>query len=278
MIGNEDKMSIFTFDGKKVFYSVKGEGNPLLILNGIMMSTMSWGAFEKHFTKENKLILVDLLDQGQSDKMTEAFTQDIQVEVVKALLDELKMDKVSILGTSYGGEVALQFAVKYANRVHRMVLANTVAKTNAWLKEIGEAWNYAVNVPEAYYSTTIPTIYSPRYYDRKKEWMAQRKEVLTKTAFANKDFLDSMVRLTNSANDHDVVDALPKIEIPTLIIGCEQDHITPLEEQRFMAERMPNAELIILPETGHAAFYERPYVFTAIMLGFINLTEHKIDI
>jgi len=271
-------MSTFTFEGKKVFYSVVGEGDPILILNGIMMSTMSWGSFEKHFTKENKLVLVDLLDQGQSDKMTEAFDQDIQVEVVHALLDEIKIEKISILGTSYGGEVALQFAVKYPDSVHRMVLANTVSKTNAWLKEIGEAWNHAVNVPEAYYCTTIPTIYSPGYYDRRKEWMAQRKEILIKTAFANKDFLDSMVRLTNSANNHDVIDALPKIETPTLIIGCEQDHITPLEEQRFMAKHMPNAELVIFPETGHAAFYERPYVFTAIMLGFINLPEDKINI
>lgn len=108
--------------------------------------------------------------------------------------------------------------------------------------------------------------------------MAQRKEILTKTAFANKDFLNSMIRLTNSANEHDVIEKLPEIETPTLIIGCEQDHITPLEEQRFMAEHMPNAELVILPETGHAAFYERPYVFAAIMLGFINLSEDKINI
>ncbi len=271
-------MSTFTFEGKQVFYQTTGEGNPLLILNGIMMSTRSWAAFEKHFTQNNQLILVDLLDQGQSDKMTEAFTQSIQVEVVKALLDELNIKKTSIIGTSYGGEVALQFAVKYPDRIKRMVLANTVAKTNAWLKEIGQAWNYAVNVPEAYYCTTIPTIYSPGYYDRKKDWMAQRKEILTKTAFASKDFLDSMVRLTNSANDHDVVEDLKSIDVPTMIIGCEQDHITPLEEQRFMAAHMKNAELVILPETGHAAFYERPYLFTSIVLGFINLADDIINI
>lgn len=271
-------MSTFIFQGKKVFYRTVGNGEPLLIMNGIMMSTMSWKPFEAHFAKQNMLILIDLLDQGQSDKMDKAFSQSLQVEVVDALLDELKMDKVSIIGTSYGGEVALQFAAKYPQKVKRMVLANTVAKTNAWLKEIGQAWNYATKTPEAYYCTTIPTIYSPRYYDRKKEWMHKRKDILTKTAFTNEDFLNSMVRLTNSANDHDVVDKLPKIDVPTLVIGCEQDHITPLEEQRFLAEHMPNAELVILPETGHAAFYERPYVFTAIVLGFINLSDEEINI
>ena len=226
-------MSILNFKGKKINYRVVGEGNPLLILNGIMMSTKSWTPFEKAFTKNsNKLILLDLMDQGESDKYDDDFDQSLQVEVVKALLDELKLDKVNIMGTSYGGEVALQFAVRYQERIERLVLANTVARTNAWLKEIGEAWNCATDNPMAYYSTTIPVIYSPQFYDRKAEWMKQRKELLTKTAFSSKEFLNSMVRLTNSANNHDVVNLLSTIKVKTLIIGSEQDHITPLEEQR----------------------------------------------
>jgi pimeloyl-ACP methyl ester carboxylesterase len=240
------------------------------------MSTRSWIPFEKHLSRENMLVFLDLLDQGESDKMDRNFEQSLQAEVVCALLSHLALEKVSILGTSYGGEVALQFAAKYPEKVDRMVLANTVARTNAWLKEIGDAWNYAAKIPEAYYCTTIPTIYSPAYYDRKKEWMANRKEILTKTAFANESFLNSMIRLTKSAESHDVVDKLPKMETPTLLIGCEQDHITPLEEQKFLKQHMPNAELVILPETGHAAFYERPRLFTSIVLGFINLLDDEI--
>lgn len=271
-------MSTFIFNGKKVFYRTVGEGKPLLILNGIMMSTRSWVPFEKHFSRENRLILLDLLDQGESDKMEQDFDQSLQVEVVSALLCELGYERVSILGTSYGGEVALQFVAKYPDKVDRMVLANTVARTNAWLKEIGDAWNYATKIPEAYYCTTIPTIYSPEYYDRKKEWMANRKQILTQTAFANEGFLNSMIRLTKSAESHDVTDMLSTIDVPTLIIGCEQDHITPIEEQRFLKKHMPNAELVILPETGHAAFYERPHLFTAIMLGFINVLDEEISV
>lgn len=270
-------MSIFNFNGKNINYHVVGEGTPLLILNGIMMSTKSWAPFEKAFTKHNtQLILLDLMDQGESDKYDTDFDQSLQVEVVKALLDELKLDKVNIMGTSYGGEVALQFAVKYQEKIERLVLANTVPRTNAWLKEIGEAWNCAVDNPTAYYSTTIPVIYSPQFYDRKAEWMKQRKEVLTKTAFASKDFLNSMIRLTNSANNHDVVNLLNTIKVKTLIIGSEQDHITPLEEQRQMVKLMPNAELVILPDTGHASFYERPLLFTSLLMGFIHAEEAAI--
>lgn len=267
-------MSILNFNGKNINYRVVGEGKPLLILNGIMMSTKSWAPFEKAFTKyNNQLILLDLMDQGESDKYDSDFDQSLQVEVVKALLDELKIEKINIMGTSYGGEVALQFAVKYQERIERMILANTVAKTNAWLREIGEAWNLAVGNPLAYYSTTIPVIYSPQFYDRKADWMNQRKDLLTKTAFAYKPFLDSMVRLTNSANNHDVVNELSKITVRTLVIGSEQDHITPLEEQKLIVKLMPNAELVILPETGHASFYERPLLFTSLVTGFINADE-----
>ena len=271
-------MSTFTFEGKSIFYRTVGNGEPLLIMNGIMMSTRSWTPFEKHFGGNNFLILLDLLDQGQSAKMDGPFDQSIQAEVVLALLNELGVDKVSILGTSYGGEVALKFAAKYPDRVKKMVLANTVARTNAWLTEIGDAWNFAAGNPEAYYCTTIPTIYSPAYYERKKEWLAQRKKVLTETAFANEDFLNSMIRLTNSAREHDVTEVLKDITAPTLIISCDQDHITPMEEQRYLKEHMRNAELVILPETGHAAFYERPYLFVSIVLGFINLIEDEISI
>lgn len=264
-------MSTFIFKEKKINYKVVGEGTPLLILNGIMMSTKSWAPFEKALTKNNiKLILLDLLDQGESDKYELDYDQSIQVEVVKSLIDELDIKKTNIMGTSYGGEVALQFAVKYQERIERMVLANTVARTNAWLKEIGEAWNLAVDNPHAYYSTTIPVIYSPMFYDRRFDWMKNRKELLTKTTFSQESFLKSMIRLTNSANNHNVVDELKNVKVQTLIIGCEQDHITPLEEQRMMVKLMPNAELVILPDTGHAAFYERPLLFTSILTGFIQ--------
>lgn len=271
-------MSTFSFEGKQVYYREAGRGSPLLLLNGIMMSTASWAPFEEAFGREHRLLMLDLLDQGQSDKMDGEYDLDLQAEVVRALLDTLGIDSVCIMGTSYGGEVALHFAARYGERVERMVLANTVARTNAWLREIGEAWNLSVGCPLNYYSTTIPVIYSPAFYDRKAAWMAQRKEQLTRTKFADEAFLSSMIRLTNSADSHDVTKELSRITAPTLLIGCEMDHITPPEEQRYLAEHMPHAELVILPNTGHAAFYERPGLFAALVTGFFSLPDTEISV
>ncbi len=264
-------MSDFVFQGKKVHYRLVGEGQPLLMLNGIMMSTKSWAPFEQALQKGgNQLLLVDLLDQGESQAMDGLYPQQLQADMLDALLEHLAIGSTAVFGTSYGGEVALNLAVKYPARVHKMVLANTVARTNAWLKEIGEAWIMAADKPEAYYNTTIPVIYSPDFYDRRSLWMKKRKELLTATAFANPDFLARMERLTRSAESHDVRDGLGFINCPVLLISSEQDHITPPEEQAYLHSRIPGAELVLLPKTGHAAFYERPDLFISIVTGFIN--------
>jgi len=146
-------MATFEYKGKAVYYEVIGEGRPLLLLNGIMMSTRSWTPFLEVFQQGgNQLILVDLLDQGSSQAMEADYPLVLQAKMLKALLDELAIDQTAVFGTSYGGEVALNLAVNYPHRVNKMVLANTVARTNAWLKEIGDAWNLAVGDPLAYYS------------------------------------------------------------------------------------------------------------------------------
>ncbi len=100
--------------------------------------------------------------------------------------------------------------------------------------------------------------------------MQKRKHLLTSTAFANPDFLARMERLTRSAESHDVRAALGGIDCPVLLISSQQDHITPPEEQDYLRDHIPGAELVMLPKTGHASFYERPDLFVSIVAGFVN--------
>lgn len=263
-------MAYFHYQDKKVYYEIHGEGKPLILLNGIMMSTKSWGIFLEAFSASNQLILLDFLDQGQSDKMTEDFTQDLQVEVLRTLLAELNLEKVSLMGISYGGEVALNFVTKYADKVDRLVLFNTSHRTSPWLKDIGDAWNLSSGNAMDYYLTTIPVIYSPEFYNRNRGWMDARKKLLTDTVFSNKSFMDSMVRLTRSAETHDVTEGLKGVTTRTLIVSSEQDYITPKEEQMALHKLLKNSDHVILPGAGHGSMYEKPALFTALTLGFVN--------
>lgn len=271
-------MAYLDFKGKKVHYETYGQGKPVVLLNGIMMSTLSWAAFKDTFSANNQLILLDFLDQGRSDKMDGPYTLDIQAEVLKALFDELKLMKVNLVGISYGGEVAMEFAVKYENYVDKMILSNTTAKTTSWLRDIGVAWNRSAEDPLDYYCTTIPVIYSPKFYNEKDEWMNNRKALLTEKVFSQKPFMDSMIRLTESADYHDVTEELKKIKIPTLIISCENDYITPMPEQKKLHELISTSELVVLPNTGHASMYERPVLFTSLILGYINMPQNEFQV
>lgn len=266
-------MACFVFENKRVYYEEYGRGRPLVVLNGIMMSCASWKEFIEPFSQNNRLILLDFLDQGKSDRMTgETYDQSLQVEVVRALLDHLEISQCCLMGISYGGEVAQQFAVKYLERVERLLLFNTTARTGPWLGDIGDAWNLASDDPDAYYLTTIPVIYSPAFYREHNGWMNRRREAL-RPIFGSRDFIEAMIRLTNSARNYDVSGQLHRITVPTLVVSCQQDYLTPVEEQQLMCERLPNCHHVVIPNCGHASMYEQPVLYTALVLGFCNASK-----
>ena len=270
----------FKYKQYNVYYDVIGSGEPLVILNGIMMSTKSWDIFAKPFSENNTLIRVDFLDQGQSDKVPNlAYDQWIQVDLLKALFDHLSLNKVNIVGISYGGEVALKFTIKHQEYVRKLALFNTTAKTSDWLKEIGEGWIIAGRTrnPEAYYKVAIPVIYSSEFYRTNLKWMKKREQAL-KPIFSNSDFLDAMERLTKSAENHDVISDLSKIKVPTLVVSSDQDYLTPTHEQQVIVDNIKDSRHIIIPKVGHASMYEVPELFISLVLGFVNTSIDKYTI
>lgn len=272
-------MNYLKVNNKNIYYNIEGSGKPILILNGIMMSTKSWDPFVKTLTNTNTLIRLDFFDQGVSDKLDENYDQSIQTEVIKALLEHLEIDKINIVGISYGGEVALDFATKYPNKIDRLILFNTTPYTSPLLKEIGKQWNEIGETRNGstYYKATIPIIYSPSFYESNLEWMKKREQVLI-PIFSNETFLKQMERLVNSAENFDVRAGLHKIDAPTLIVASDEDYLTPLANQKYLAENIKNANLIILPGVGHASMYETPLVFVSLVLGFVNALETDYNI
>lgn len=270
---------MFTFNGKKIHYEEYGEGKPLLMLNGIMMSTKSWASFIENFSKNNKLYLLDFLDQGQSDDLEGEYTHDIQIELIKSFLEFQKIEKINICGISYGAEVGLGFAVKYPQYIERLVLFNGAGRTAPLLRDIGRSWNESAKLEGgyAYYLNTIPVIYSDSYYENNQEWMQQRQEILV-PYFAQQRVKDRLVRLTNSSEPFNVLDKLDAVDMPVLIVSSDKDFLIPIGEQKMVAERLKNASHVVLPNCGHASMYEEPMLFSTLTLGFINSESDKFAI
>ncbi len=273
-------MAKFCFDGIDVYYEVHGDrGVPLVVLNGIMMSTASWAAFVPNFSANNILVLVDFVDQGRSRKVDKDYDHSLQVRVVEELVDMLGYDKVVVAGVSYGGEVGLQYALKRPDKVKRLVLANTAARTSAWLRETGHKWNAVAAAGDGYdyYMTTIPIIYSDGFRRRRRDWMNAREKTLVEY-FSDKTVLARMVRLTDSSENYNVVNRLGEIECPTLIISGSEDGLTPLPEQRLMHEKIEGSRWVVMNGCGHATMYEEPDTFTSLVVGFANILDEEIVI
>lgn len=270
--------------GRRVYYEVHGsEGEPIVLLNGIMMSAASWRPFIESMTAQNRVILVDFFDQGNSERLEPGYDHGVQVELLEAVLAELAAklgrESFNIMGISYGGEVALQYALAYPARVRRLVLANTCARTSPWLRKIGDGWNEVARSGSglAYYLTTIPVIYSTRFFEEHAEWMEGREAALTKY-FSRPEVLAALIRLTDSSRDYDVTDRLHEITCPTLVISSSEDALVPPTEQQLLHAGIRGSAYVTINGSGHASMYEAPEAFAALTVGFTNLPDKGIII
>jgi pimeloyl-ACP methyl ester carboxylesterase len=257
-------------DGGSIYYEIHGEGEPLIFMNGVMMNTMSWMDYIPLLADKFKLVLVDFRDQGRSSKLAEGYDLDIHVQDILALLDELKIDKVHMVGPSYGGEVALKFALKYQNRLKTLILPNTLTWVPNQLRAIGQGWEEAAQIYDGarFFKLVIPWVYSRHFYQSSLEWLNQRqrlfKDMLTK------EWFDSFVRLSQSTRSYNISpEQLQTIKVPTLLIGSDEDTVTPIDLMAVMYENIKGCEFVIMYKTAHGAVLERMHEFVTVICGFV---------
>ena len=272
-------MAFFTFKNHQVYYQIDGEGEPLVLLNGIMMSTKSWDFLVEKVSKVVKLIRVDFFDQGQSDDyLDEQYTHALQAELVIALLDHLNIEKAHIAGISYGGEIAVRLGIYYPSRIITLGLFNTAAVTSPWLRDIGRAWNSVGKTKDgnAYYNLAIPPVYSPTFYTNNNDWMENRRKLL-EPLFETEKFQNRMKRLVDSSESLDERANVCKIEAPALVVTCEYDFLVPKLEQEFLVKNIKNSHHVIVPYFGHGFMYEDPSMFITLLIGFV-LSGGKVTV
>lgn len=273
-------MSFFHYKNYKIYYDIQGnkEGEPLIILNGLMMSTLSWMGLIKGF-EEYKIVLVDFLDQGFSSRLEgESYDQWLQAEVVDSLIKELKLENVNLLGVSYGGEVGMKYAVKYGENLRSLILSNTAARTNELLKDMGRGWELASEMKDkrGFFKITLPVIYSIKFYEENAEMLRAREDFFVEKL--DEGWYRGVKRLIRSAENHNVENCIKDINVPTLIIGSTEDILTPISQQKILHDKIKNSKLIVIQDAGHAAMYEKSYEWCSSIKGFMEVCYRELKI
>jgi pimeloyl-ACP methyl ester carboxylesterase len=116
---------ILTYKKTELFYTSKGIGNPLVFLHGFLESSKIWKPFIAELSKKRQVICIDLPGHGNSGILNPVHSMELFAEAVHAVLQHLKVEKISLVGHSMGGYVSLAFCEKYPELVRSLVLLNS---------------------------------------------------------------------------------------------------------------------------------------------------------
>lgn len=258
-------------DGGTLHYEEHGHGEPVVILNGIMMATRSWVDHLPMLQPHLRVILVDFRDQGRSSPLEAGYDLTQHAADLEAFLEARGLDRVHVVGLSYGGEVALLHALDHPERYQSLVLANVPLGTGSYLTAVGRAWETAAALHdgEQFFRLAIPYVYSSHFYERESAWLESREALFGKVL--TPAYFEALGRLSRAAADFRVTPAqLQTLQVPTLLLGADEDAIAPLRDLDVFYENLPNAELLVLRRAGHGAFLERKREFCTAVLGFVQ--------
>jgi pimeloyl-ACP methyl ester carboxylesterase len=128
-------------NGIKVYYEVYGEGKPVVLLHGAFMTIdMNWGQLIPELSKNRKVIAIELQGHGHTPFSDRKLSHATLAADVKGVMDELKIDKADVIGYSFGGAVAYQFAIQSPERLNKMVIISATYKNTGWIPEVNNAF------------------------------------------------------------------------------------------------------------------------------------------
>ena len=257
----------------KIYYELKhqGEGKETIVfLNGVMASVSSWRAYQKMFTDRGfQVLLHDFKGQMLSEKPDGPYRFIEHAEETIELLKRLNVHKAHFIGTSYGGEVGMKIASHFPENVQSLTIINSVSEIDEGLRLFVEGWKNEAKRKhgESFFWTMAPTIYHSEYLTREKETLVKRGKAMNKL---EEEYFDGQIHLYDTfLNDVNMTDELWKIEAPTLIIAGEEDRLKPRKFSALMAEKIPHAEYLILPKSGHVSIFEKENELKSLLLGFV---------
>jgi pimeloyl-ACP methyl ester carboxylesterase len=265
-------------DGRRVNVIELGSGPPVVFIHGLSGSWQNWLEQLPVFARDHRVLTFDLPGFGASQMPREKITIRGYGRFVDALLGELGVSSAAVVGNSMGGFIGIELAIRFPERVERLVLVSAAGLSIEYLRnERALAVLGAIENRLAAYSG----------------WLASRSDALARRPGARRmifgivakrpdrlpgplvaeqvrgsgkpGFLPALDALT----DYPIRDRLGEIACPTLIVWGAEDKLVPARDADEFARLIPNSRKVVWPETGHVAMLERPEAFNALVQAFL---------
>ncbi|MDL2716257.1 MAG: alpha/beta fold hydrolase [Acidobacteriota bacterium] len=255
-------------------HRIDGEGPPLLLLNGGMMSFSAWEPIARRFAERHRVIRCDFRGQLHSPGEPRASMEE-HADDVAALLDALGESRVDVVAASYGAYVGLLLAARHPELVGSVLAATVtdVAKVgDAALGETGARLAAAVRAAARggdrteVYDAIVQLAYTPEWQAAHADELAVRRGQVGLLPGA---WFTGLEGLLGALEKVDLRAILPTIACPVLVLAAGRDAAMPLERTQAVAAAIPGASLVVVPGAGHALIVEREDEFVLLAERFL---------
>jgi pimeloyl-ACP methyl ester carboxylesterase len=242
-------------NGVHMYYEVYGDGSPLVLLHGgVMTIELDFAALLPELVTRHTVIAVELQGHGRTADTGRAITPAALASDVVGLLDHLGIDRAHVLGHSLGGGVALELAVSHPDRVRSVVPMSITVRPDGTHEEITDPSKHAT-------STRMPT---PQDF-------ADMTEAYKRLSPHPEHFDDFVAMLSGVASQLEgwTDEQLAGVTAPTLLMIGDHDFTT-VEHGALMLRLIPGSQLAVLPGTTHMTITRRPDLIIPMLTAFLD--------
>ena len=257
-------------DGISIHYELSGDGSEVVVLlNGIAMSVGNWSPVVEAIVASGRRVLChDFRGQMLSERGAGPYSLRAHAEDLASLMRGLGIEIAHIVGTSYGGEVALEFALAHPAMTTSLSVIDSVSYADPMLVAAVEGWKAcALADPVAFYRSIIAGNYSAEYIGENKAELAKREKAI---ASLSRQWFEDFAGLCDAFLAIDLRGRLGPIAAPTLVVWAEKDILKGESYSRAIAAEIEGARLLCIPGSGHAVAMERPTALAETLLDFIG--------
>jgi 3-oxoadipate enol-lactonase len=250
------------------YLDLNPDGYPiLLMLHGLGATKESWQLqFPPLIDSGFRILAPDMRGFGKSSYPGGANNSELMAQDMSDLLDHLEIQTCHVIGISMGGTIALQLILKRPSLVKSLVLTNTFAKLRP--KKISLWFFYAVRL----------VLLHLIGMNRQAEYVSERLFPHPQQAALREAFIGQIVQANpkgyrftmRSFIRYNLSNQLKRIDIPTLIITGGSDTFVPPSVQAELANQIPDAQQVIIPNAGHAVIVEQPETYNKILIDFLQ--------
>ena len=260
--------------GYRRVFRMAGEGPPLLLIHGIGDSSRTWEEVIPTLARQHLVIAPDLLGHGQSAKPRADYSVAAYANGMRDLLSALEIDRVTLVGHSLGGGVAMQFAYQFPERTERMVLVATGGAGRTVSPVLRSA---ALRIP----GTRAAVGLAAEILQRLDTGLGVDAADLIRVvdALPSQTARSAFLRTLRSVVDWrgQVVTMLDRCYLvrgmPTMLMWGARDSVLPVGQAHKAHAAMPGSRLEIFPDAGHFPFHSDPARFVGLLEDFCASTE-----